>query len=618
MDTSVTDDFPQATEEAWRKLVDGVLKGQSFERLVSSTYDGIPIQPLYPRSTSTPLVPRKADSGWRVVTRIDLTDAQAANATALTDLQNGASGLNAVFAAAPNNFGFGIGGDPAEVVDQLFDGIHLDAGVVVVEIDAGVAGSAVATALVEHLQRRSVDPSATDIHVGLDPIGSAAVLGHAPATWPELAAGFAAKVASLADRGFNGPICAADGRIVHAACGSEAQELAFALTCAVAYLRALEAGGMVLEAARNAIGFRIAADADQYVTMAKLRALRALWARIEASCGLEPKSVHVHAETAWRMMTRRDSWVNALRGTLATVAAGLGGADGVTVLPLTQAQGLPDDFARRLARNTQLVLLEESNLAKVADPAAGSGGVDTLTDSIAEKTWERLQESERSGGIWAELASGSFQAQVRKVRAARERQVALRRDSLTGASRFPQLDEKPVEVLEPMPVPGAAPANPEGSVSILPLPWTRLAEPFERLRHLADLYETRGGKRPLVFLANVGSRADWAARADFAEGLFQPGGFATTGLDGFESIAAAAEAFEQSGARVACICSTDAVYERTGMEAVTALRDKGATAVFIAGKPGKDETRMRQAGVTRYVFQGCDTLDALNAAHTAL
>src|SRR5262249_37042487 len=198
-----------------------------------------------------------------------------------------------------------------------------------------------------------------------DPIGGFAASGTSPGPWPALAQGFAGMVRELAEQGFRGPFAAADGRIIHNAGGSEAQELAFAIASAVQYLRTLATSGVALDAARHMIYFRLSADADQFPTMAKFRAVRKLWARIEEACGLAPKPACVAAETAWRMMTRRDPYVNMLRNTIAVAAAGLGGADSITVLPHTAALGLPDAFARRIARNTQLILLEESNLAKV-------------------------------------------------------------------------------------------------------------------------------------------------------------------------------------------------------------------------------------------------------------
>src|SRR5262249_15519027 len=201
-----------------------------------------------------------------------------------------------------------------------------------------------------------------------------------------------------ADRGFCGPFASADGRLVHNAGGSEAQELAYALAVGVAYLRALESGGTALDAARRMIYFRLTADADQYLTIGQFRALRTLWARIEQACGVVPAPAFIAAETAWRMMTKRDPYVNMLRATIAVFSAGLGGADAITVLPFTMALGLPDGFARRVARNTQLVLLDESNLAKVVDPTAGSVGMEDLTDQLCRAAWKLFQDIEKTGG----------------------------------------------------------------------------------------------------------------------------------------------------------------------------------------------------------------------------
>ena len=205
--------------------------------------------------------------------------------------------------------------------------------------------------------------------------------------------------------------------------------------------------GHSLDAARRALSFLLVADADEFLTVAKLRALRRLWARVEQACGLEPKPIRLHAETAWRMTTRRDPWVNMLRTTVAAFSAGIGGADGVTVLPFTAALGLPDAFARRIARNTQLILLDESNLARVADPAAGRGGFEALTDALCEKAWGLFQEIEREGGILESLKGDKLQARIAAVRAQREKAVATRKEPITGTSEFPNINEAEVAVL---------------------------------------------------------------------------------------------------------------------------------------------------------------------------
>ncbi len=200
-------------------------------------------------------------------------------------------------------------------------------------------------------------------------------------------------------KGFAGPFLVADSRAVHAAGGSPAQELAFALAAAVSVLRLLEETGTPLGEARGLIAFRLAADADELATIAKFRALRIAWSRVEEACGLEPRGAYVQADSAWRMMTARDPYVNVMRGAAAAFSAGLGGADSVSVLPHTLAAGLPDSLARRLARNAQLILLRESNLGFVADPAAGAGAFEAMTHALCDKAWRVLSGDRGTGRL---------------------------------------------------------------------------------------------------------------------------------------------------------------------------------------------------------------------------
>ena len=373
--TSVTEDlrlaadFAPATYEDWRKLVDVVLKGAPFEKLVGKTSDGLKIEPIYPRARGAAAVAGRGPAApWQIMQRIDHPDAAQGNAQALHDLESGANGLTLVFAGANGAYGFGL--EPtAEAVDKVLDGVFIDAGISI-ELQVGPQSRMAAIHVAECVKRKGLSPAACDIGFGLDPIGACAVWGSSPYAWPEIVPAVTGAIKGLAAMGFKGPFAVADGRVIHDAGGSEVQELAFVLASAVAYLRAIESAGIALEDAQGMVYARLSADADQFLTLAKFRALRLLWARIEQASGLMPKPAFVAADTAWRMLTQRDPYVNMLRATIATFSAGLGGANAVTVLPHTLALGLPDPFARRAARNTQLVLLEESNLAKVSDPAA--------------------------------------------------------------------------------------------------------------------------------------------------------------------------------------------------------------------------------------------------------
>ena len=605
-------DFAPATYEDWRKLVDGVLKGAPFEKLISRTYDGLAIEPIYRRAPhAAPIAGRPAALPWQIMQRIDHPDPKVANAQAIHDLENGATGLTLVFAGANGAYGFGLDPTPQSIAGIL-DGVILDAGIAI-ELQIGPQSRMVAIHLAEYIKQKRLNPASCNIRFGLDPLGACAVWGSSPYAWHEIVPAVTSAIKGLAGLGFKGPFAVADGRVIHDAGGSEAQELAFVLASSLAYLRAFEEAGIALEEARRMIYARLSADADQFLTTAKFRALRLLWARVEQACGLAPEPLFIAADTAWRMLTQRDPYVNMLRATMATFAAGIGGADSINVLPHTLALGLPDVFARRVARNTQLVLLEESNLAKVSDPAAGSGCIEGLTQALCEAAWAQFQDIERAGGLFAALEQGLVQRKVAATRKAREANMARRKDVLTGATAFPNLDEAQVAVLDAKPV--ELPPYGEAKFRFDALPPVRLATPFERLRDRSDEILKTKGARPKVFLASLGAAADFTARATFAKSFFETGGIETVGSEGFSDPAALVAAFKASGARLACLASSDKVYGERAEDASKALQAAGARHIYLAGRAGEQEKALRAAGVSEFIFAGCDALAALQQAH---
>jgi methylmalonyl-CoA mutase len=605
-------DFPAATHDEWRRLVDGVLKGAPFQRLESKTYDHLTIEPLYDRATAARAVAGRAPgAAWTLMQRVDHPDPATANAQAREDLENGATGLVLVFAGSVSANGFGLAASAASVA-RVLDGI--DFAGTAIDLNLSPSTRHVVRDIAALVKNRGVAPAAADLRFSINPIGGFAASGKSARGWDELAKSFAAMVGELIGAGFRGPFAVADGRIIHNAGGSEAQELAFALASAVAYLRALEAAGIALEAARDTIYFRLTTDADQFLTVAKFRAARKLWARVEAACGVAPKSAMVTAETAWRMMTRRDPYVNMLRTTIAVAAAGFGGADAITVLPHTATLGLPDALARRAARNTQLVLIEESNLARVADPAAGTGAIEALTTELCAAAWSIFQDIEQAGGAFAALQYGTIQKSVATVRAERQKAVARGRDVLTGTNAYPDLHETSPAVLDVAPV---KPAPEEtGTVTAEALPRLRLAEPFEQLRGRSDKTLAKTGARPKIFLANLGTPAEFTARASFAKNLFEAGGIAAVGGEGDGS--ALATAFESAATPLACLCSSDRIYEKDASASVEALKTAGALHIYLAGRPGEREAALRAAGVQSFIYEGCDVVATLTAAYDIL
>jgi methylmalonyl-CoA mutase len=641
-DPAFSDLFPKADAAAWRARALAALKGADFDKaLVSRTHDGIAVQPIYPAARDAATAPAR-QGPWRIVQRVDMPERDAAAAQALADLAGGADALALVFGASAFARGHGLDIDSIDDLDQALAGVRLD--LIDIRLEPAAGGRLNAALLAALAAKRGHDPAALSTAFGIDPIGVLATLGSFAAGWPEISRRVGESVGALSARGFRGPFLLADGRPWHEAGASEGQELAAVLATGVAYLRALEGQGHALDAARGALSFLLVADTGEFLTIAKFRALRRLWARVEDACGIAPKPIRLDAETAWRSLTKRDPHVNMLRSAIAAFSAGIGGADSVAVLPFTAALGLPDAFARRLARNAQLILMEESHLAKVADPAAGAGGFEALTEALCETAWALFQEIEREGGIVESLAAGRLQARIAATRAARAKAIATRREPLTGTSEFPQLAEAPVAVMQVSPpvarppkarrgggrldfaglidafAAGAsrremAPAAQE-TIRCEKLPSLRLAEPFEELRDRSDAVLAASGRRPRVALIGLGRLADHTARLGFARSFFEAGGIEAIATETDSAILAGA--FAATGTSFACLCGSDAAYRAEAEAAAQSLRAAGARHVWLAGRPGEAESSFREAGVDGFIFSGCDALVMLRQTHELL
>ncbi|MEV4612626.1 methylmalonyl-CoA mutase small subunit [Kitasatospora sp. NPDC049258] len=611
---SLAAEFPDASREQWQRLVEGVLRksgkqdvagAQAEDALATKLEDGLTARPLYtaedaPDGAGYPGFPPfvrggrpqgSAVAGWDVRQRHAHPDPQAANEAVLADLEHGVSSLW---------LELGRTGAPVEALPELLRGVYLDLAAVV--LDAGADFPAAAERLLALYQERGVPAEAATGSLGADPLGLLARTGDDTATTERLAA--AAALAARLHDGWPGlRAITVDALPYHEAGASPAQELGCALATGVAYLRELTAAGLSVDAAAAQLEFRLAAGADQFLTIAVFRAARRLWSRVAEACGVSPQAAaqRQHAVTSTVMMTERDPWVNMLRTTVACLAAGVGGADAVTVLPFDSALGLPDAFARRIARNTQAILLEESHLARVIDPAGGSWYVERLTDELARAAWSWFQEIERAGGQRAALTSGLVADRIGDTWARRSTALARRREPITGVSEFPNLGEQPL-------VRAAAPARPTGG-----LPRVRRAEAYEALRTRSDRHLAATGARPRVFLAALGPAAAHTARLTFTANLLQAGGIETVVGQGTDP-AALAEAFTASGAGPAALCSADALYEEHAEPVAAALKAAGATRLLLAGRPAADrEPGYRQAGVDEFVSAGGDAVALLTS-----
>ncbi len=451
-------DLPNPDAKRWLALAEKALAGGSFEeKLVSHTDDGIRIEPLSERSTTAePLLRTNPKLPWIVSQRVDDPDIARASAQALEDIAQGATGLSLVFEGAPNAFGYGLP-RTAEALETVLDGVPLNR--VQVRIDAHPWSRAVADWLLAFLTRRRSDPTKLNLSFGIDPAAIFAGTGRLRTSIEALQESMPQSLAHFFSMGVPGVLLEADGRVFHNAGATEAQELGTMIASAVSYLRMFEKARQPLVYAAPHIRFALTVDHDQLLSVAKIRALRQLWSRVLEVCSIPPSAATVHAETSWRMMTAADPETNILRSTIACFAAAAGGADSISVLPHTAAHGLPDAFARRVARNTQIVMAAESHVGFVADPASGSGAIEALTEQLCELAWEEVRRIESEGGVLRSLAAGKLQQRIVAARDDRSRRHRDGARQIVGTTAYRLDGERPVKTLRaqrrPAPTAGA-------------------------------------------------------------------------------------------------------------------------------------------------------------------
>ena len=556
-----------------RRLADDAPDSDVWAALTRTTLDGIPVAPIGQQSDLASLTtsgrPQRAGA-WDVRTQVEVVDDKAANEAILQDLENGATSVL-----------LHLDPDTAHDWATVLDGVLLDLAPVVLDRPSTDQVEAFA-AFLEGVEG-ALHP-ATNLSLDLQTLE---MLVHpvredgAPAR--DLFAPVVRRAFQLGVRGL-----VVDGTALHDRGASDAQELGWAVATGVAYLRLLAEEGFSVEHAARLIELRLAATDEQFPTIAKLRAARRLWARVLEASGVEggTGATALHAVTSRPMTTTRDPWVNMLRGTVAAFAAGVGGADAVTVVPFDEPLGAPDAFGRRIARNTSSLLIEESHVAAVTDPAGGSYAVEKLTDDLAAAGWAELGRIEAEGGALADDARTGVMERVEAVRLERDAQVADRSRPLTGLSEFPNLDETLPEREH----------LPQRVVH-------RYGWAYEDMR-------AAPAERP-VFLATMGPIAAHTARATFATNLFAAGGVAVEAAGATDSVDAVVAAY--AGQPVVCLAGTDAAYAEWGADLVAALRAAGASYVVLAGKPGERTVRQGSADdtVDDWAAMGVDALGFL-------
>lgn len=632
---SLSGSFPDADENQWRDAVTKALKGGSQDRLTRTTTDGLSITPLYREadfpSAAAPLgTPGKAPFlrgaeaardpylPWDIRQNFRHPDPATTNREILRDLEHGVSSIELVIDPQGER---GCAVASAGDLTTALNGV--DASIATVALgNAGPAagyGLEAASLLADWVKAQPASNSAK-LAFNLSPLAALARLGTLEESLDSAFARTAHLARALVDDLPNAHLVRINATPLHDAGSTDAQELGGLIAQGIDTLRRLDAKGLSPETIAPKLIFALSIGPNYGTEIARLRALRQLWARCLEALDIPPAAMQIQAISASRMLTKRDPWVNLLRSTAACFAAGVGGADIVTLRPFTDAISVAEELGRRTARNTQLIAQEESGLGRVADPAGGAWFIERHAQELCEAAWAFFQEIEGHGGFGAALEDDTIQTHVAKARKALQTSVAKRKTPLTGISEFPLLDEIAPPIADTSSfkgkdgfiadLPESTPVA-RGETLVSPLWPMRLSEPFEHLRDHAD----KQAERPAIFLATLGSLASHTARVDFARNLFATGGIeAKSAPVPLETTSDLIAAYKASGCALAVLCGSDRSYSEEAETAAKALKDAGVQRLYLAGKAGDHADAWQSAGIDSYIHIGVDVIATLELA----
>lgn len=682
-------EFAAPTYEEWRKEAEITLKGAPFEKkLISKTYEGIDLQPIYLRADGDKIEHAKSLpgfapfvrggnvlgqhlDGWEISQEFAFSTPKEFNSAVRTDLERGLTAVNIVLDKATRN---GDDPDSAKVgevgkgglsiatlkdLQRALEGIDLAR----VPLFIRTGASAMPFAALLFALAKQGKKSLAELRgcIEMDPVGVISHEGSLPQSYDEAYREMAILTTWAAKNAPKLQTICVHARAWHEGGGNAVQELAFAIATGAEYLREMTKAGLDVNVVAPRIRFSITVGTQYFTEIAKLRAARILWADVVKAFGgnEESQKLTLHVRTSHRNKTVYDPYVNMLRTTVEAFAAVIGGSDSIAVAPFDEVIRTPDDFSRRIARNTQIILQKESHLDHVIDPAGGSWYIETLTDKLAQAAWKLFQEVEGKGGIRAALEAGFPQQAVAAIAKERVKAAQTRKDTILGTNMYPNAKEKPLEVRQPdlaaihkkrsaelaefrtsseqsdltsvldklsqlldsapeRVLDAAIAAIISGATlgeitrtirsrdvarpKITPVCIFRTAECYEQLRAAVEARAAEG-KRPKIFLAVMGPLKQFKARADFSAGFFQVGGFEVVyPKKGFATADEAAKAAHESGAKVAVICSTDDTYPELVPAFVKALKDgHSELTAIVAGYPTDHIEAFKQAGVDEFI-----------------
>lgn len=623
---SLLADFPPVDTATWEEKIRADLKGADYEKkLIWNSLEGIRVKPYYREEDiaslphlsalpgEAPYVRGRSAKGnlWFVRQDIVVTDAREANAKALEILNKGADSLGFRFAKS---------------FDYTSDNLKLllhDICVPAIEVNfiCGHRASKLVPLLVNYFNDKGYKAGEINGAVNFDPIGYLCRKGQYCSGTASEAFNLAVSLTNQLSAWPGFKAITIHGSYFANAGSTITQELAYTLASACEYMDRLTDAGISPAQVASALKFNFSVSSNFFFEIAKFRAARLLWSKIQEAYGIAPLAMNIHAETSKWNITAYDPWVNMLRGTTEGMSAIVSGINSLTVQPYDAAFEVPSDFAERIARNTQIILKEESYLDRVADPGAGSYYIESLTASIASEAWKLLLEVTDKGGIVAALEKGFIQDSIEKIAQKRDQNIATRRDTLLGINQYPNFSEKMTKKLQgdvfhcccPGPECQEDNFHNQGAneTTIRPLRMYRGAAAFETLRLRTDL----SGKRPKVFMLTIGNLSMRLARSQFSSNFFACAGFELIDNIGFNTVAEGVEAALDKKADIVVLCSSDDEYAQFAPEANSLLAGKAI--LVIAGAPACTD-ELKTKGIQNFISVKSNVLETLEAYQTML
>ncbi|WP_068317277.1 methylmalonyl-CoA mutase family protein [Polycladidibacter hongkongensis] len=644
--------FERVSRDDWEVAARKALKGQDINALSSVDMDDLTIHGIYEHTGAYPQIKlRENSAGWAVVCRQDHPDIVRANRQMLDDLEGGANAIELVLPGSARARGVGLQLQRLDDAQRLFANVQF--GLISTYLDSAPGGRATLALIAEHAKSDASAKGGFTVFGGSDPAGDLAANGRVKGSMEDLSAMFLDVAHFRQDQGIGGAMLKVDGRLYADAGATCAQELGLSLAAATMYLRLVHNGGGTITRANELVYLCLSTTANQFDSIAKARAVRLLWARLLEALELPEQHLHLFMQNSWRGMSQRDPYVNMLRATSACFAAAVGGADAVSLLPFSAANGLPEEFARRQARNAQLVLLEEAHLARVNDPAAGSDFVEARTIDMAQAAWKMFQTIEAQGGIFVALQSGLVQTMLEDSRAKARGVLRDGRYRMIGSSVFANLEEElpavdgnraTLQHLEPSQhAVFAPPSNAQGqqmgffakelasgarvndllqgpvngsAMECVALQGERLAKPFEALRDSADCIKKVRGARPAVLHVMLGSVAARGPMVGFVQNFYAVGGIEVHPAHpleaaGEESLQTLCDALRTCGAEAVCLSGTAEAFAQMGSMVAAALQRAGAKLVAVATS-GEQNSTESFGWAGSHIYEGCDHLQELH------